>query len=227
MRIGFQNPQVAYGAMTIYDALGDHDAAVSAAADALVAAPGLASDPGWSASAAAEELFSAAFPVALERAEPAIGYRIAMEAGRADEASRIASSLPDGDQEVAEAAVGAWFGDAASFDELHKLATANPLHNTYVATCRRVGVHSQGPDWPYEWTGDCTGTGPFEYPAVRVGPPVEGRATLPGPDATWHFQYVYRRLVPNDEIVPSVPHLRSVTSGSQETPGVEAARPRL
>ncbi len=51
MRIGFQNPQVAYGAMTIYEALGDREAAVSAAADALVAAPGLASDPSWSSTA--------------------------------------------------------------------------------------------------------------------------------------------------------------------------------
>jgi Flp pilus assembly protein TadD len=211
MRIGFQNPQVAYGAMAIYEALGARDAAVSAAADALVAAPGLASDPSWSSTPDLQAVFEAALPVALDRAEPAIGYRIAMEAGRQDEAARIAASLPGQDRAVAEAAVAAWFGDQAAFDELHEIAEANPLHNTYVATCRRIATRSHDPGWPNGWTGDCSGTGPFEYPAVRVGTPIEGRATLPGPDATWHYQYVYRRLAPYDEFAPWVPHLRSVS----------------
>jgi hypothetical protein len=196
--------------MTIYEALGDGDAAVSAAADALVAAPGLGSDPAWSSTPNLAALFEAALPVALDQAEPAIGYRIAMEAGHQEEAARIAASLPGQDRAVADAAVAAWFGDEAAFDDLHKIAEANPLHNTYVATCRRIATRSHDPDWPHNWTGDCTGTGPFEYPAVRVGQPVEGRATLPGPDATWHFQYAYRRLVPYDEVVPDIPHLRSV-----------------
>jgi hypothetical protein len=118
---------------------------------------------------------------------------------------------------VAESAIGAWFGDHAAFDELHRIASANPLHNTYVATCRRVATRTMEPNWPFDWRGDCGGTGPFEYPAVRTGPPVEGRATLPGPNATWHFQYVHRRLVPYDEIVPGLPHLRGVTSGSEDS----------
>jgi hypothetical protein len=117
--------------------------------------------------------------------------------------------------------VGAWFGDEASFDELHRLAALNPLHNTHVATCRRVASRSNEPDWPHDWEGECSGTGPFEYPAVRVGPPVAGRATLPGPDATWHHQYVYRRPVPDDEFVPGVPHLRSIF-GVSENPAAKA-----
>jgi hypothetical protein len=160
-----------------------------------------------------QAVFEAAIPVALERAEPAIGYRIAMEAGLEDEAARIAAHLQGENRMVAEAAIAAWFGDQAAFDELHRIAAANPLSNAYVATCRRIASRSNDADWPFGWTGDCTGTGPFEYPAVRVGPPVEGRATIPGPDATWHHQYVYRRLAPYDEVVPGIPHLRSVYTG--------------
>jgi tetratricopeptide (TPR) repeat protein len=218
MRIGFQNPQVAYGAMTLYEALGDRDAAVSAAADALVAAPGLASDPSWS-TPDLQAVFDAALPAAFERAEPAIGYRVAMEGGLREEALRIAAMLPEDDRVVAEAAVDAWFGDEAAFAELRRIAAANPLDNVHVATCRRVASRTNEADWPFSWNGDCIGAGPFEYQAVRVGPPAAGRATLPGPDATWHFQYAYRRLAPFDEVVPGVPHLRSVYGLSSVAPG--------
>jgi O-antigen ligase len=208
MRLGFQNPQVAYGAMTLYEHLDDREAAVSAAADALVAAPTLASDPAWGMTELAT-LFDAAVPLALDRAEPSVGYLIAMEAGRVEDALRLAASLPMDDRSVAQAAVQAWNGDRAAFEELHRLASANSLDNVDVAICRRVAERSHEPDWPYDWTGECTGTGPFRYPAIRVGSPAAGLAYLPGPNATWHFQFVYRRFAPNDEVVPGLPHLRS------------------
>jgi hypothetical protein len=210
LRIGYQNPQVAYGAMTVYQALGDHDAAVTAAADALEAAPELASDPSWSSSRDREVVFESALDVVLERAEPVISYKIAMEAGRHEEALRLASLNDEDHRAVAGAAVAARFGDEDAFDELHRIAANNPLDSGIVAACRRVATVSHRTDWPYGWTGECTGSGPFESAAVRVTDAVNERATLPGPDATWHNQYVYRRPTPFDELVPGVPHLRSV-----------------
>jgi O-antigen ligase len=210
LRIGYQNPQVGYGAMAVYEALGDQDAAVSAAADALEAAPELASDPSWSSSRDREEVFESALNVVLERAEPLISYKVAMEAGRHEQALRLASRIDEDHRAVAEAAVAARFGDEDAFDELHGIAANNPLDSAIVAACRRVATVSHRTDWPYGWTGECTGGGPFESAAIRVTDSVNERATLPGPDATWHNQYVYRRLTPFDELVPGVPHLRSV-----------------
>ena len=137
MRIGFQNPQVAYGAMAIYEALGEGDAAVSAAVDALVAAPELASDPAWSASPRLQAIYQTALPAALKRAEPAIGYRIAMEAGRHEDASRLASLVDEDNRAVAELAVAGRFGDKDAFDELHRIAAANPLNAGDASACRR------------------------------------------------------------------------------------------
>ena len=194
--------------MTIYQRLGDQSRAESAAADALVAAPGLASDAGWQ-TVELRDTFEAALPLAFERAEPSIGFRIAMEAGRAAEAEKIAATLPSEERPFAQAAVRAWFGDRAAFNELHRMAAGNPLHNIHVAICRRVAARSREPGWPYGWSGDCNGTRPSQYPAIRAGPPVAGPATLPGPNATWHIHFVYRRHGPDDELAPGIPHLWS------------------
>jgi O-antigen ligase len=206
MRIGFQNPQVAYGAMTIYEALDDHDAAVSAAADALVAAPGLASDPGWSDLERAPR-FTEALSLAYERAPPSIGYRIALEAGDSDRARAMVDLLPDAERELPELAIAAWSGDKTSFDAIHARAVANPLDATAVPLCNRLAGRARqtSPGSSTPWTCDQTWIG--SDPVVRVDGPPDGRVTLPGPDAPWHYQYVYRRLTPEDELVPSLVHL--------------------
>jgi hypothetical protein len=84
---------------------------------------------------------------------------------------------------------------------------ANPLDVPTVSACNRLAALSRDGDQgiPAGWV--CDGTGPATDPAVRVAPPPIGRVTLPGPDAPWHYQYVYRRLTPDDELVPSLPHL--------------------
>jgi O-antigen ligase len=207
MRIGFQNPQVAYGAMTIYEALGHRDAAASAAADALVAAPGLASDPNWASTEALRETLSEALPISYDRAAPEVGYKIALEAEMPDAAQRIIDRLPADEQEVARLVVAAWDGDQAAFDAIHARAVANPLDGTVVGPCNRLAARSREPDWHGSGTWTCDNTWWASDPTVRVSAPPAGRVTLPGPDAPWHYQYVYRRLTPDDELVPGLPHL--------------------
>jgi len=207
MRIGFQNPQVAYGAMTIYEALRDRDAAVSAAADALVAAPGLASDPHWASDPDLRETLSAALPIAFDRAPPEIGYKIALEAEEPDRASEVLERLTAVERDLPELVVRAWNGDEAAFAQIHERAMASPLDTPTVVACRRLAGRSRNGDHgaPPGWV--CDGTGPAREPVVRVAPPPTARVTLPGPDAPWHYQYAYRRLTPNDELAPSLPHL--------------------
>ena len=211
MRLGFQNPQVAFGAMTILEALGDRDAAVSAAADALVVAPSLVGEPLLMSSPAMQEIRSAAIPIATERGGPEVGYRLALEAGMPDAATEQVSLLPDSSRTAAAQIVAAWNGDGTAFEQLHARAMANPLDTGAVAICNRLAARSRDPAWqgPRGWS--CDQTPPDSESVIRVGGPPEARVALPGPDATWHHQYVHRRLTPNDELVPGLPHLEAVT----------------
>jgi tetratricopeptide (TPR) repeat protein len=209
MRIGFQNPQVAFGAMAIYEALGHRDAAVSAAADALVVVTSLAGDPIWASTPAMQEILSAAIPIATERGGPEVAYRLALEVGNSEEATEQLARLPESSRALAELIVAAWNGDEAAFDQLHARAMANPLDAGAVAICNRLAIRSQEPGWNASGPWTCDQTADGSEPIIRVGGPPEARVELPGPDATWHHMYVHRRLTPNDELVPGLPHLEA------------------
>jgi tetratricopeptide (TPR) repeat protein len=214
MRLGFQNPQVAFGAMTIYEALGDQDAAASAGADALVVAPSLAGEPLWRSTPSLDSIRTAAIQSALERGAPAAAYRLALEADMPEEARTLVGQIPESSRAVPELIVAAWTGDETAFEDLHDMAVSNPLDTSIVSVCNRLAARSHEPEWqgPSEWT--CDRTSADTEPVVRVGGTPEARVALPGPDATWHHMYVHRRLTPNDELVPGLPHLESQTDAS-------------
>jgi O-antigen ligase len=210
MRLGYQQPQVAVGAAFLLRRAGDDDAAVDALASALVVAPGLASDPYW-ATPDWYSLLDAAVDESLERASPSIGYRIALESGRQEEAARLAASISEDAGAVARLVVRAWSGDVTAFDELHARAISNPLAPAVVSICRRVAAHARDLGWNDSGAWACDGAGiPTDFQIVRISPPPESRVALPGPNASWHFKYTYRRVTPFDELVPGLPHLAGV-----------------
>jgi O-antigen ligase len=210
MRLGYQQPQVAVGAAFLLRRAGDDDAAVDALASALVVAPGLASDPYW-ATPDWSSLLDAAVDESLERASPSIGYRIALESGRQEEAARLAASIPEDAGAVARLVVRAWSGDVTAFDELHARAISNPLAPAVVSICRRVAAHARELGWNDSGAWACDGAGiPTDFQIVRISPPPESKVALPGPNASWHFKYTYRRVTPFDELVPGLPHLAGV-----------------
>jgi tetratricopeptide (TPR) repeat protein len=210
MRLGRTQPQVAVGAATIYAELGNTDETASAVADALTTAPGLASDPYWSSGAALEAAWSSAIPMAIGRLPEGVAYQLALEAGQLDVARQVVASLPGSQQEPFLAVIEAWTGDIQAFQSVYAWAAANPLNGNIVASCYRVASHALddlGLD-PTTWS--CDGAGyAYEPFLVRVGDAPTSREWLPGPNATWHFQGVYERFVPFDELVPGLPHLRA------------------
>ena len=185
-------------------------AAVDAAAHALAVAPGLASDPYWQSTPELEGIWRDALPKAYTLAPPTAAYLIALEAGQEGAATRLADAIPGEDGHVAGLMAGAWTGDKRAFDELHDIARSDPLHDEWVALCRRVAARSRDVDWPHPNQYTCDGAGrPASLSIVRVGPPPDSRVFLPGPGMSFHHQYAYRRFVPYDLLVPGLPHLRA------------------
>ena len=145
--------------------------------------------------------------MAYDRALPEAGYKIALEAGDLDTAASIVNRIAESERELPALAVAAWSGNQEAFDAIHARAVANPLDATAVPLCNRLAGRTREPDsrGPTTWT--CDGTSPGSEPLIRVAAPPSDRVTLPGPDAPWHHQYVYRRITPDDELVPPLPHL--------------------
>ena len=207
LRLGYQQPEVAFGVSTIDLELGDEDGAVAALAAAFVAAPGFASDPTWG-DPTRRTLFDAAVDAALAQASPGVGYKIALEAGRLPTALALVDALPLDQRLVPGLVARAWGADDAAFDQLHRLAMEDPLDTETVSLCRRVAARSHDAEWIGARSWTCSGAGaPGALIVVRIGPPPTWRVYLPGPDFSWHFEYVYRRFAPWDELVPGLPHL--------------------
>jgi O-antigen ligase len=208
MRIGYEEPKVAIGAVTLDLELGDRAAAVGALTSALVFAPGLASDPYWS-TGSRSPILSEAVTSALTATDPSIAYKIALEAGRLEDAATLVATIAPDERAVPDLVVRAWGGDRAAFDQLHELAVADPLTGETGTLCRRVADHSTEPGW----TGDaliCDGTGRRgAIIVVRVDPPSSWWGILPGPNAYQHWAFGYRRFAPGDDLVPGLPHVGS------------------
>ncbi len=208
MRLGYQQPQIALAAADLYLNLRDRGAAVRAATSALIAAPGLAGDPIWRSapwSPLRDEILQATFAAG----PPDTAYLAALSADRFDEARTLVAAIPETERTVPRLMVEAWNGDRLAFDELHALAVENPIDQGVVALCRWVaGVATMAhPASP--WTCDRAGWSPV-FTVIAVAPPPISRVALPGPNSSWHFQYVYRRTSPIDELVPGLPHLAAV-----------------
>lgn len=209
MRLGYQQPQVAFGASQMYIELGDRPAAVSALADALLVAPTMASDPWW-AQTGQRPLLEDALSAALPEATPDVGYRLALEGSRPDVAAAIVASMPPDVRTIPDLVSRAWAGDAAAFDALHARSVDDPLDVATVLACLRVADRSRNDGVPGgDWTCDRAGTPGLVHPVyVRVVPARLVLTPLPGPaDSTPYFLNFYRREGPFYRLVPGISEL--------------------
>ena len=208
MRLGYQQPQVALGASLMYLELGDRPPAVAALAQALVVAPALASDPWWDATGR-RSLLEDALTAAIANATPETGYRLALEGERPEAAAALVGVMAAEQRTIPGLVVRAWAGDKVAFDDLHARAFDDPMDITTVALCRRLALHSSVESHlAVPWR--CDDAGAPDIPIViRIDAPDYGEWApvpgLPGPDASVHVIYVYRRLAPLDKLVPGIP----------------------
>jgi len=209
MRVGFQNSQVATAAVWVYLRLGDVDGAVAAARKAFELAPTLAGDPTWRDSEQLANVRRLALDELYAEADPITAFNVALEATELDNLPAIIERMPEQTRPVYENSLRAWTGDAGAFEDLRSMLLANPLDLVSAGTCHRFAAHGRvaGGD-PTVW--NCDGAAVRNEGLFRIGQAPDGRLRVPGPDAPWHFHYVYRRLAPSDELVPGLPHLTLV-----------------
>jgi O-antigen ligase/tetratricopeptide (TPR) repeat protein len=207
MRLGRQQPEVAAGAASIHLALGQPDRAADDLAAAFVVAPSLAGDPALKVSPF-DAIRENAIVVARANATFEDAFLIDLELGRTADAIAMANTFRADDGARAETMAKAWSGDLAAFERLRAAALANPVDPVLAGMCRRVQIvareQGRGADW------SCAGTiNSAVYLVVRVVGKLQGRPVLPGPDSSWHFEYVYRRVDPFSLLVLGLPQLQS------------------
>jgi tetratricopeptide (TPR) repeat protein len=204
MRLGAQNPQVAIAAMSLYLRLRDEEAATTAAMAGLRVAPTLASDSYWSLSPERARIRDRAIDQIID-ADGTHALQVSIESERISDARRLVEAMAEPSRTRARTVLEAWLGDRTAFESVRAEALRNPLDPVLTETCHRLAVHAReridGQDW------ECRGVAGPGAPVVRVGDLPGGRSQLPGPNWPWHFQYVYRRLAPYDELVPGLPHV--------------------
>lgn len=213
MRLGYQQPQVAFGSSLMFDELGDRSAAIDALSDALVAAPTLASDPFW-LDPGRQTLLAEALTAAIDRADPPLSYRLALEGGRYAHAAAIVAAMPKDQREIPDLVVRSWVGDAVAFQGLLARAREDPRDLGTVLMCLRIAQRSQAlASQSIGWT--CSHVSVPDIPVlVRVVPHRVRTAPLPGVAPGGHFRFVYRRVAPFNQLVPGIPELSTLPIGA-------------
>jgi hypothetical protein len=207
LRVGVQQPAVAYAAGALYERLRDFEAADDAYLGALVVVPSLAADPSWSHTVSTELRFR----VILEQAiadTPQNAWELSLMSGDSNRASTLTAAAVD--PALARLVIPAWGGDAAAIEAVQAEAEAHPLDLLRLAWAARVSAHAgNGPQadrfraWADFVNGGAAAAG-FE---TRVSTdPLDTRATA-GYSARFYGHYTYRRPTPWDLLAAGVPRL--------------------
>jgi O-antigen ligase len=207
LRVGIQQPAVAYAAGTLFERMDDPESADDAFVEALAAVPSLAGDPSWATS----PQWILRFRILLERAiaeTPGNAWELSLVSGDAVRASSLTHLAVD--PELAELVIPAWGRDAAAIEAVQAEAEAHPLDLLRLAWAARVSAHAGDKaqadrfrEWA-EYVNGGAGAAGFE---TRVSTnPADPRATT-GYSARFYGHYTYRRPTPWDLLPAGVPRL--------------------
>ncbi len=211
MRIGWQQPAVAFAAGWLDVQLGDQEDAVAAFAIALQFAPELADDPFWDSSPELAAARDAAVDRAMTDGSPTTALLIAMFNGEPDEARARSQQLPEPQRTLYSLVVNAWNDDTAAQTRLIEIAEANPLDTTAAVWSAFLAARdgdTAARDQFRVWAGlvgGSLGTAIGQDTVVTDAP--WNRRQVAGPNANFQGIYTYRRLYPWDLLVPGLPKL--------------------
>ena len=211
LRLGIQQPAITVPAVQLWLRLGNQEEAVRAALFALWIAPALTDDPWWNTSPALTRVRDKARSELLSNEQAAsAAWQVAMYAGDFSTSRAIAIRLPPQQGRLARLVIDAWAGVDAALPALEAQARDQPQSDAskWVA---RVAEHN----------GDGATAAAFRHWA-ELGSDAAGVDSgydtvvtnrlgvfhpVPGPDANFHFWHVYRRAVPGDMLLDTLPKL--------------------
>jgi tetratricopeptide (TPR) repeat protein len=206
LRLGHQQPVVAYAAGWLYDRLGDWTDADQAFAWAIAGAPSLAGDPSW-ADAALATRWSHIVDLAIGGA-PESAWEVALMAGDPDRALKLADGAAD--PAFATAFIRAWEGAADIQADFRLAADASPLDVTAVGAAGRLANHAGDTaeaDRYARWADIVYPESSGRVRELRVALPPATADDRAGNGATFHGHFVYRRPLPWNLLVPWLPRL--------------------
>jgi tetratricopeptide (TPR) repeat protein len=208
LRLGRQQPGVLFAAGAILERAGDMPAADADWATTLQALPSLAGDPWWTDPARAAR-WPGIRAAALAGMAPETATDLWLSSGDTTQAAASAAQIADpAARQRTQLAVAAWSGSSAARSSLDVYAQDHPFDMTAVAWAGRVAARAGdlvGLQRYRVWAITVTNTA-FQVGEVRVAP--AGVSVSPaGLNSPFWGQYTYRRATPQDQLVPSLPHL--------------------
>jgi tetratricopeptide (TPR) repeat protein len=208
LRLGEQQPLVAYAAGWLLDRLGDEADADAMYVSAVADIPSLAGDPSWASDALADR-----WPAILDKAMEAnlaFAWEMALVSGDPSRAASLA--VTSADPELAGMVIRAWEGDGQAVDEIDALARQHPLNLSTITWAgrlhSRLGDEEVANDYR-RWAEYINGGASAGAHEVRVGTAEAARQNdaRAGNLATFYGHYAYRRPTPWDLLVPGLPRL--------------------
>jgi O-antigen ligase len=209
LRLGRQQPAILFGAGALMERLGDASGADAAWVSTLQYVPSLAGDPWWNNPVRAGR-WPGIRDAALASMSGEGAVNLWLSSGDTEQAAQVAAQIADPtSRERSILAVAAWDGDAAAREALDAYARDHPFDLAAVAWAGRVAARAGDRDAleDYRLWGNTVGGGYFGVVGeVRLA--VEGMTgARTGLTGTFWGQYTYRRATPEDQLVPSLPHL--------------------
>jgi O-antigen ligase len=208
MRLGFQQPAVAFPAGTLYLQLGDRAAAIDALGAALVSGPTLAGDP-WFASEPGSDVRAAAIASAEARLTPD-QWGNALLLNDTDKARILAGGLTGATRDQALTIVAAYAGDPTARAAVEGHASSSPQDLVWASWAARLARNAgdEAAATRYRSWADTILPGAGDISRdLRVTSGDESDPGYGGVDTSVFGLYTYRRLLPADLLAPTLPHL--------------------
>ena len=212
-RLGWQRATVAVAAGWLRWQLGDRTAAIGDYGAAVVVAPTLASDPFWNSDPELSQAWPAIMDAARQQVERSPGgledhvkamFELRLLAGDAAGARAEAAALSTADRDFYDMTLQAWQRLPGAEAALQQLAQRNPLDGRPAAWCQLVAARYDERDLVDRygiWLTNGLGMPPPIARVVFGGP-------VPQPDGGLdRYGSLYRRLVPDAEIVGILPQI--------------------
>ncbi len=214
MRVGGQQPSVAFGAGAMYQQLGDPAAATRAFAAAISGAPTLFTDPWFAATGPAGPLRDAIL-TSLRAPWTATAWDSELLIGDAAGAEIRAEQLQGSARDRALLVIHAWNGEPGALAALVAAARASPSDTGLVGWTARVELHAGNTDAARRyarWASIIVPGGGDLAQDVRVTSAGETGHGFGGIDPSVYGLYAYRRAMPADLLAPTIPHLQLVAA---------------